>query len=296
MDWDDVRVFLAVARRGSVRAAAQVLEVNHATVSRRVIRLEARLGTLLFDRSPSGYLLTANGEDLLVAAEQMEEQATGVERRLLGRDRELRGSLKVALPVSIAQVLLMDDMVAFADLYPDIEFTLLISQTVMDLSSRAADVAIRMSNEPAPSLIGRRAILLYKSIYASPEYLASRPQKEWTWIGWDDGATHPQWVRDSPLPEAPVRTRINHSMGQLAAAKSGMGITMLPCYMGDSEPELCRVTDVVPMPDRQLWLLTHEDLRQTARVQAFFDHATEAIAKKRDLIEGRCGRARPEPA
>ena len=110
------------------------------------------------------------------------------------------------------------------------------------------------------------------------------------WIGWDDVVSDPQWVRESPYPRAPARNRIFHSMVQLEAAKAGMGLAMLPCFMGDTEPALRRLPPATPMSDRDIWLLTHEDLRHTARVRRFLDCMAEAILAKRDLIEGRCPR------
>lgn len=98
----------------------------------------------------------------------------------------------------------------------------------------------------------------------------------------------PQWVRDSPYPEVPARNRIHYPLIQLAAAKAGMGMAVLPCFMGDTEFDLRRVPPGIATPDRDIWLLTHEDLRHTARVRLFIDFMAKAILVKKDLLEGRC--------
>lgn len=294
MNWDDLRFLLAVARKGSIRGAAQTLGVNHATVSRRLTSLEDALGARLFDRLPGGYFLTPTGEELLAAAERVEEETNGIERRVVGRDSELRGLLRVTMPDSAALKLLMPGVAEFAEAHPYIELELIPSYAIVDLSRREADVAVRFSNNPAPNLVGRRLLRMARAIYASDAYLARHDPTDGesgaTWLGWNDTVPDPQWVRESPFPTVPIRNRIAHSMTQLEAAKAGMGMTFLPCFMGDTEPTLRRVRpDTVP--DLQLWLLTHEDLRNTTRVRAFMDFIAAAILRERDLLEGRRPRA-----
>lgn len=294
MDWDDLRFFLAVARRGSIRGAAATLGVNHSTVSRRIDAFEKALGVRLFERLPNGYLITQAGEEMLQSAERIEGEVAAIDRRVVGRDARLSGLLRVTMPDSLAQKLLMPDLTAFSEAHPEIELELIISYSMADLSRREADVAIRMSNDPPGHLVGRRVLRYARAIYASQDYLArhdpvGRPDAL-TWIGWDDVVPDPQWVRDSDYPKALIRNRVHHSMGQLEAAKAGMGLSVLPCFMGDTEPALRRLPPGRPAPDRDIWLLSHEDLRHTARVRRFVDCMTEAILGKRDLLEGRCPR------
>jgi DNA-binding transcriptional LysR family regulator len=292
MDWDDLRFFLAVARKGSIRGAAVALGVNHSTVSRRIDAFERKIGVRLFERLPSGYLLTAAGEDLLPSAQRMEEDANAIVRRVTGRDKRLGGLLRVTMPDSLAQKLLMPDLVAFSDAHPEIELEFVVSYAFADLNKREADVAIRLSNDPPGHLVGRRVVKLAKAIYASEEYLARHDPPgdpaSLTWIGWNDTVRDPQWVRESAYPEAPVRNRAYHSMVQLEAAKAGMGLAMLPCFMGDTAPTIRRLPPGKAMPDRDIWLLTHEDLRGTARVRRFIDCMADTLLAKRDLLEGKC--------
>lgn len=291
-DWDDLRFFLAVARKGSIRAAAAALDVNHSTVSRRMEAFEKKLGVRVFERLPSGYFLTQAGEDLLPFAERIAQEATAAERLVAGRDSRLSGLLRVTLPASLAQRLLMSDIVAFAEAHPEIDLELTVTSSMADLAMREADVAIRLSNDPPGYLVGRRLLRYCTAIYASKAYLTrhdvTADGEKLAWIGWNDTVSDPQWVRESPFPRALARNRIPDTMVQVAAARDGMGLSMLPCYLGDTEPTLRRLPPGTPTPSRDIWLLTHEDLRHMARVRRFLDFMAEAILSKRDLLEGRC--------
>lgn len=145
IDWDDVRYFLAVARGGSVRSAAARLAVNHATVLRRVAQLEDRLGVRMFEKLPSGYRLTAAGEEILEFAEQMEASSHKLETRVFGRDQSVRGLLRVTLPPPFTAHLLMPDFADFTRLHPDIEMEFLSTGELANLTNRQADVAIRVA-------------------------------------------------------------------------------------------------------------------------------------------------------
>lgn len=291
MDWDNLRIFLALAQQKSVRGAAGALGVSHSTVSRRIESFEDSLGVRLFERLPDGFVLTPFGEDMMQTARRLEEAVNGLERRVLGQDARLRGDLRVTMPDLLAAKLLMPDLVAFGKRYPDINLEVAISYTPFDLSRREADVAIRITRDPPEALVGRKIITYARATYASRAYLAEHdPVAEpdsVTWIGWDDRSRHPRWVRETPFPGAPVRGRLNNAMVQLAAAKAGMGLAMLPCFMGDTEPDLRRVPPGKPEPAWDIWILTHEDLRATARVRAFMDFMAEAFLGHRDLLEGR---------
>jgi DNA-binding transcriptional LysR family regulator len=291
MDWDNLRVFMALAREQTVRAAATALGVSHSTVSRRLEAFERELGVRLFERQPDGFVLTPVGEDTLQTAERLEESIDGLQRRVRGQDASLHGDLRVTMPDLLAAKLLMPDLVAFGERYPDINLEVAISYTTFDLARREADVAIRITRDPPEQLIGRKVITFARTAYASRDYLARHdPQHQpesVTWIGWDDSTRHPRWVRATAIPNAPVRGRMNNAMVQLAACKAGMGLAMLPCFMGDSEPELARVPPGRPEPAWDIWILTHEDLRATARVRAFMDTMAEAFHRHRDLLEGR---------
>ncbi|GLQ16457.1 LysR family transcriptional regulator [Maritalea porphyrae] len=293
-DWDDLRFFLAVAKKGSIRGAAGLLSVNHSTVSRRIDAFEKKLGSRIFERMPSGYFLTATGEEMIRSAERIESEVDAVNRRVAGRDTKLHGLLRVTVFDSLVQKLLMPEFVAFTQAFPAIELELIVSHSMANLTRREADVAIRISNDPPDSLVGRRLVKYATSTYASAEYLATHDLKNnpeaASWIGWDDQTPDPQWVRESDFPAVPVRHKIFHPLSQMEAAKLGLGLTMLPCFLGDTEPALQRVPQASVTPSREIWILTHEDLRQTARVLQFTDFIAKGMQSKKNLLEGRCPR------
>ncbi|NIZ63226.1 LysR family transcriptional regulator [Sedimentitalea sp. CY04] len=291
-DWDDLRFFLAVARKGSIRGAAGLLGVNHSTVSRRIDAFEKKLGTRLFERLPSGYLITQAGEEMSRSAAKIEAEFDTIGRQVTGRDTQLDGVLKVSLHNSLADKLLMPLFVEFQRNYPEIELDFDIDHSMADLSRREADVAIRISNDPPDSLVGRRVVRYATSTYASLEYLERtrnlEDRKALAWIGWYDPVPDPQWIRDSQYPDVSARNHICHPLTQLAAAKAGMGLAMLPCFMADTEPDLRRVPNASINPSRDVWVLTHEDLRHTARVRHFTDFMVKGILAEKDLLEGKC--------
>lgn len=290
MDWDDLRIFAAVAREGSIRAASRELQINNATVSRRIRGFEERLGARLFDRTPGGYAITAVGEEILAAATRIEEEVNGVERRVLGQDARLSGDIKFTAPHSALLRLLMADLAAFMELYPDVTLELDMSYEVANLSAREADVALRVTRRPPEHLIGRKVAQIAQAAYATPAYLAAHDLVEEPaaarWIGWNDFVPHPEWVRNGPLPDTPVRARIAVDICQLEAAKAGVGIALLPCYLGDGDPDLVRVPPGLPMGAHEFWLLTHKDLLATARIRTFWDHMLSVLKRRKPLIEG----------
>ncbi len=183
IDWDDVRYFLAVGRGGSVRAAAERLGVNHATVLRRIAQMERRLGVQVFEKRPSGYRLTAAGEEVVEFAEQMEASSHQLETRVFGRDQSARGLLRITLPPFLAD-LLMPDLADFAQKHPDIEIEILSTGEVANLTNREADVAIRfvVDRKTLPlNLHGLMGPQLAGGVYVSRDLLAR----------WRVGATGP---------------------------------------------------------------------------------------------------------
>ncbi len=295
-DWDDLRLFLAVARTGSLSGAARELGLNHSTLSRRVGRLEERLGARLFERLPGGWLTTPDGDAMLATASRVEEEMLTLDRALHGRDARLSGSLRVAVPDLVGQRM-MDHFAAFSAAYPGIRLEIAAGNVPVNLTQREADVALRGTASPPETLIGRRLAQLGVRLFAGRRYLAERPASlpltEHAWIGWDDSmATLPteRWLREQ-VPVDRVRVRVNSAICQLEACRAGMGVTAMLCLLGDAEPELARLPGDHPTWQYPFWLLTHRDLRRTARVRAFMDFITEGIRADLDLLEGR----RPRP-
>ncbi len=298
-DWDDLRVFLALARAGSVRGAARDLRVTHPTVSRRLGGLEELLGARLFERMPEGYTLTEAGQEVLGLAVQMEEQVQEMGRRVLGRDTRLSGRLRVTLSGVFARRLLMPDLKAFQDAHPDVELEVETSYAMADLSRREADVAIRCSNSPPEDLVGHRLMHHASAAYASLEYLAEHDPvnspADCRWIGRADDA-NPVWVKESAYPDVPVHGIMSDPEVQLEACKAGMGIAKLGCFVADREPDLRRLPPGEPDGRMQIWILTHPDLKNTLRVRSFMKFLARVMGRRRDLLEGRRGKPTWRPS
>src|SRR5271163_1835350 len=289
IDWDDVRYFLAVARGGSVRAAAERLGVNHATVLRRIAQLEERLGVHMFEKLPSGYRLTAAGEEVLEFADQMEASSRLLETRVFGRDQSVRGLLRVTLAPTLATHLLMPDFANFARLHPDIEMEILSSGELANLTNREADVAIRVvyDRKTLPlNLHGLKGPELFGGVYVSRDRLAAwragAPDRlRWIVIS-SDGI--PDWAREVSATGIPFR--ITDGEAQIAAVRQGLGITTLPCFVGAADPLLARVPDSDLHMYGTLWLLTQGETRKTKRVRLFTEFISRRLAAYAPLLAG----------
>jgi molybdate transport repressor ModE-like protein len=289
MNWDDLRLFLAVARTGSISGAARQLDVQHSTVSRRMRQLEEKLGVRLIERKKSGYELTQAGDNIKEAASRIEREVLAVDGALLGKDANLTGPLRVTAINNMATSVLMPMFASFSKKYPQVELHVMVSNTDASLSQREADVAIRLTNSPTDTLIGKRIITVASTIYGSREYLDQLRQqgREPEWIGVDCCGFHKTWTRQL-CGEHPHRFISDDTLLTLAALREGLGVSILPCFMGDTDPALERYTEPDPAYNLGLWVLLHPDLKRTARVLAFRDHMANTINEKRDLFEGNC--------
>ncbi len=287
MNWDDLRIFLAVARVGSISGAARQLEVQHSTVSRRLRKLEETLGARLFDRKTAGYELTLAGENLLQSARRMETEVLHVDSAVLGEDAQLVGPLRVTAINNMASTVLMPIFSRFSQAYPDIELHIEVSNLDSSLSQREADVALRLTNTPTDTLVGKRLVTVASTIYGSREYLRqmreqNRPPK---WIGVNCCGFHKSWTRHA-CEDQQHHFYSDDTLLTLSAIRNGLGISFLPCFMGDADPKLERYCDPDPAHDLGLWLLLHPDMKRTARVLAFRQHMAEAIQSEKDVFEG----------
>lgn len=297
-DWNDARLVLAVARTGSLTAAAKALRVDHSTVFRRLAALEARLGLPLFERGPGGaYQPTTAGVRTALAAERMDDEALGLARDLAGQDRRLTGRLRVTCSETLAYRLLTRHIARFRTEHPGIVVELAVDSRVLNLSRREADVALRVARPREGDLWGRKLADVAWTAYGAAGYLPGVPPLtspadlgHHPLIGWEEGTAGvnaAEWLAQV-TPGAAVVYRTNSLVNQFVAARAGIGVAVLPCYLGDTEPGLARALPGGPVPAlaRELWIVTHQDLRRTARVRAFFDAITEGIGADRMLIEG----------
>ncbi|MBY5334070.1 LysR family transcriptional regulator [Rhizobium leguminosarum] len=290
IDWDDIRYFLAVARGGSVRAAAKRLGVNHATVLRRIAQLEDRLGAQMFEKLPSGYRLTAAGEEVLEFADQMQASSHQLETRVFGRDQSVRGLLRVTLPPPLAAHLLMPDFADFVRLHPGIEMEILSSGELANLTNREADVAIRVvyDREALPlNLHGLKGPELFGGFYVSgdrlAEWRAGPPDPRWIAVS---GHGVPDWTREGEARTAGSPFRTMDFDAQIAAVRQGIGISTLPCFVGDADPLLERVPDTDLHLYGPVWLLTQGEARKTKRVRLFTEFVSRRLAAYAPRLAG----------
>jgi DNA-binding transcriptional LysR family regulator len=294
INWEDLRYALAVADASSLAAAARALGVNHTTVLRRVNAFEERLGLRLFERLPTGYALTAGGEELLASARTMAATVTALERRLAGADLRLEGTLRVTTTDTLMASVLPDVLLGFRGEQPGILVEVAVTNVMANLTRRDADVAIRPAKDPPETLVGRCVSDLAFAIYGAPGYLAATSNvadlSAQVWVAPDDslaGSSVARWMR-AELPGATVAMRADSLVALRQAASAGIGLVVLPCYLGDTSPGLVRVRpDPVAEIRTALWVLTHEDLRRTARVRALTEYLAGALGCERDLLEGR---------
>jgi DNA-binding transcriptional LysR family regulator len=291
IDWDDVRYFLAVARGGSVRAAAERLEVNHSTVLRRIAQLEERLGAQMFEKLPSGYQPTAAGEEVLELAEQMEASAHQLESRVFGRDQSVRGLLRVTMAPTVATHLLMPDFADFAHLHPDIEMEILSSGELANLTNREADVAIRVvyDRKTLPlNLHGLKGPEVFGGVYMSRDRLSRWRAGATSPMRWIMISSHgiPDWASEGEIRVTGAPLRTTDGGAQFVAARQGLGITTLPCFVGDADPVLVRVPGTDLHMYGTLWLLTQGETRKTKRVRLFTEFVSRRLTAYAPLLAG----------
>jgi DNA-binding transcriptional LysR family regulator len=298
-DWNDARLVLAVAREGNLTRVAKILEIDYSTVFRHLNALERKLGMPLFDRFPGGvYQPTSVGARMAAAAERMEDEALSFERDVAGRDRHLSGRLRVTSAETLAYRQLTPHLAAFRKAHPGIVVELAIDNRILNLSRREADVALRPQRPKEGDLWGRKIAGVAWAVYGARAYVDSnyfpasavKGIERHPLIGWDEVAPRfgaADWLENA-APASSFVYRTASLVNQLLAAKAGMGLAVLPCYLGDPESELARAFPK-PIPElaAELWIVTHVDLRHTTRVRTFFDFICERLARERELFEGR---------
>lgn len=299
LDWSDLRHVLAIGSSGSLAGAARTLGVNHTTVLRRVDALEAHLGARLFERHRGAWQPTEAGLVVLEQARRMADRADEVERLVLGRDRELTGPLRVTTAFVVMEHLLPAPLAAFARAYRGIEVEVVENAFLVDLSRRQADnaapwarleadVAIRLSANVAEHLVGRQLGLSQCRVYALrgasglPQGVTPVDQlvREAPWVAFERDAAsrvYDRWMREH-LAQADVRLRVDIFNAKAAVLHTGIGVGILPTFMEPKHPELVAVSEPLPELAVPVWMLTHPDLRQTARVRAFMQHVGDGVA------------------
>lgn len=283
MDWNSLKTFLAIAESGSLQGAAKRLGVNHSTVFRRLNGLEKELGGRLFERLPHAYVLTATGEEALQIAQRMQEQALDLERRVLGKDVQLKGLVKITAPNNIAYRYLPGYLAEFKKLYPEIQLELLVSNQALNMNERQADIAVRATDAPPQHLVGRLLREIPWAVYAGEGYVKRHGMpsdlqdlQDHRLIGGRGGMRDLdafQWLEKHHDDETHIKCDDLVAMSYFAQADQGLA------FLPDDQrrPGIKRLFTFPPGGVSKLWLLTHPDLRHTERVKKVMQFLAQAF-------------------
>ncbi|MEZ5661476.1 MAG: LysR family transcriptional regulator [Burkholderiaceae bacterium] len=292
MHWDDLRYVLAVAEEGSMNRAARRLEVNHATVLRRIARLETETGRPIFGRQANSYRLTPAGQALVSVATDVEQLLSALDERGGPDEISLRGSVRVTTTDSLMIGLLTDPMAAFQRSHPGVMLEFSITSHLLDLSRRHADVAIRPTRAPPSSLHGVRIGDLAFGIYCAADYpLRDReitdPAHRWLVVDESAMASPTQQWLQRHVPGAIAAIRADSFVVLGEAACRGLGLTLLPCFMADTRLPLIRLHGPLDEITNGLWILRRPEGARVARVAALCDSLAVALAEHAPLLAGR---------
>jgi len=274
--WDDLRIITAISETGSLSGAARRLGISHATVFRRLKNLEDQWGVTLFERSRTGYVASAAGEEVAGVAKQVDADIHAIERRLAGQDFKLSGSIRITTTDTLFTGLLAPIFENFQAEYPEITLEVVISNQILSLSKREADIAIRPSRTPPETLLGRKAGAIQQAVYGCKNQWRNQTLEEDSldhhrWIGPDihmgDKALE-SWMTQKGL-DGYCYYRVDSMLGMQAAVRQGSGLAVLPCYLGDSDDELQRLSAPLPELSVPLWILMHPDLKRVNRARTF---------------------------
>ncbi|WP_206389718.1 LysR family transcriptional regulator [Amnimonas aquatica] len=294
-NWDDLRVFLEVARGGTASAAARRLGVDYTTVARRVRALEEAMGALLFDRSRSnGFSLTQDGQQLVGYAEAMEGAMQAASEAVSGTGGALSGHVRIGCTEAFGIHFVIPEMVAFQERYPNITIDVLPVPHFVNLSRREADIAITLERPARGPYVCVKLCDYRLALYATPDYLAARPVRcredlrEHRFINYvQDLAFSPRLLYlDEVVPGASSPLRSTSVLAQYQAALQGRAMAILPCFMAAGDPRLTAVLPGELSVIRQFWMSYSEDLRRLRRVTSVAGHLIERARASEAFLLG----------
>ncbi|WP_186044304.1 LysR family transcriptional regulator [Burkholderia gladioli] len=286
VDWQDVRVFLALGRHGSLSAAARALGVNHATISRRIQSLEATLGEKLAERRPEGYVLTPAGTRALSVASDMETAVQTLGRG--GTDDAPKGIVRVNAPPALSQAFLTRRLAEVPILFPGLDIDLATDLRSISLERHEADIAVRIDKPEDGDFIAKPVGSIDFGFYGTPAVCEHVEGGEVPiLVGFDEANSHmpdASWLGQH-YPQARIAFRANNHVAQATAACAGVGLAMLPHYVGRQLPELraCALSPV--RPSRDIWLLIRRQDRKDLPIRTVVDYLTRRFEEARDLFE-----------
>jgi DNA-binding transcriptional LysR family regulator len=290
---DFVSIGQAAKRGFGLAGAGKHLGVNHSTVSRRLGQIEQHLGTRLFERGRARYRLTPCGVEMVSLAERMFQEIIGFERRASGQDMRPSGELRVTTSDVLLRHLLSAVLVTFRRAYPEITLDIVVSNQRLDLRKRDADVAVRATYDSPEPLTGTNIARVGWAVFGAAS-LADEPfdpvrdggRSDWlAFAGGLSIAPVTKWLQEH-VGKTRIVYKANTIVGLGEAAAGGVGLVLLPCYIGVTVPGLAQLTPPLPDLDSDLWLITHRDLRNNTRVRTFVDFCADEVARWRNTLEG----------
>lgn len=301
LDWQDIQIFLEVARSQRLTDAARRLGVDHSTLSRRTRRFEQKLNTQLFERSTHGYHLTEAGHQLLAHAEEMARHAFEAGESLSDKNRQLSGQIRLGVTEGLGTWVIAPLLSAFCERHPGITLDLLALPRVVNLSRHEADLAITVERPTSQGLVTSRLCDYRLRLYASQVYLSrqGRPTRlaelgSHRLIGYvDDLIFSEQLSYLDPLLDPTVvgsaphfSIRSTSVTTQHAAALQGAGLAVLPCFMAETSDTLHSVLNDEVQIVRQFWITARQEQRRLARVRLLWDFLREALEANQPLLMG----------
>jgi DNA-binding transcriptional LysR family regulator len=282
LNWDDLRFFLALNRHKTATQAGLVLGVNHTTIARRAKALEYSLDSQLFQRSQGGYELTQAGENLYQYALGIEDLVQSIDRDIFGRDSQLSGPLKITIAHDVAERLVLSHLKDFHDIYPLIKLELMTTTGLVNMATREADIALRLTPKPPEYLVGKEVARLQHGIYTSSFYWSENRKRPSVILYNTDSA---EWVKVH-FPNAKISMRVDDVGTMCHAVANNMGLARLPCYVGDTDSRLRRLDIKLDKSTWGIWVLNHVDLRKTVRVRVAREFLINIIEQQLPLIKG----------
>ena len=295
INWDNLRLFLAVVRAQSAQEAARRLDVDHSTVTRRLHRLEKELGTQLFERTPAGHVMTAAGHRLLEHVERIESTVALLDEDIGDDSQMLTGHVRLGATEGFGSFFLAPHLSHFCDRHPAITVELLVVPRFINLSQREADLAINIERPRSNTQIASKLSQYRLQLYASSRYLASRPSihcvadlAEHRLFGYVDELSFSPELRylDTIAHHAPTPLRSTSIVAQYSAVREGQGLAVLPCFLAAQCPDLVPVlpTDIDII--RTFWIAAPSERRELARVRALWDYLREATQRNQAFLMG----------
>lgn len=268
LSWDDLRIIRAVGKNGALAPAAKMLGVNSSTIARRLAKVEETLGVTLFDRCRTGYVTTAQGDELIALAERVELDVVSVARRVSGHVQGHVGELRITTSDSLLLHFLTPVIADFQAHHPAIRVEVIVGNSPLNLARGESDIAVRATDKPPENLFGRKVANIAWASYLSRSDSVSSSfgidalyNRQWvSYSGKLSGLKASKFVEER-VNHDNIAYRTNSAAGAAAAIAAGLGVGYLPCMLGGLAPDLVRAGAIEPELNDQLWLLTHRHLR-----------------------------------